>query len=92
MRQARVASSARETVPIWRFSWRWAAGFGFASAFAAAAAILVFGRPSTGTEELSLDEVLEAHSRYELTMPAANRDAIFTNMGLCLSQGELRHG
>ena len=95
LRKAREVSRARraETAPSgWRLSWRWAAGFGFASAFAAAAAVLAFGRFATGTEELSLDEVLAAHSRYELTMPAADRDAIFTGLGLRLSQGEVRHG
>ena len=102
MRQARALSESGERrlgkdgAPLraaaWRFSWRLAAGVGFASAFAAAAAVLVFGRLSAGTEELTLDEVLEAHSRYELTMPAADRDAIFTGLGLRLSQGEVRHG
>jgi len=88
MRRARKSAPER---PTWCFSWRWAAGLGFASAFAAAA-VLVFGRPSTGTEELTLDEVLEAHSRYQLTMPAADRDSIFTGLGLRLSQQEARHG
>ena len=98
MRQARALSGLREAaspragwLESWRFSWRLAAGFGFASAFAVAVAVLVLGRFSSGTEELSVDEVLDAHSRYELTMPAANRDAIFTDLGLRLSQGGGRH-
>jgi anti-sigma factor RsiW len=99
LRQAALCGSG-ERLPEkdgapWRaaryFSWRWAAGLGFASAFAAAA-VLVFGRPSTGTEDLTLDEVLEAHSRYQLTMPAADRESIFTGLGLRLSQQEARHG
>lgn len=65
-----------------RRSWRWAMGFGFASAFAAAAAFLVFRNPLQGAgEEIGLDEVLVAHSRYELTMPAADREAIYSNLG-----------
>jgi anti-sigma factor RsiW len=88
MKKAREAGALHTSwLDSWRFSWRWAAGFGFASAFAAVVAVLVFGRFSTGTEELSLDEVLEAHSRYQLTMPVADREAIFTDLGLQLSQG-----
>jgi anti-sigma factor RsiW len=102
MRQARAASLSRsgERLPgkdgapgraAHHFYWRWAAGLGFASAFAAAAAFLALGRFSAGAEELSLDEVLEAHSRYELTMPAADREAIFTDLSLRLSRGDARH-
>ncbi|MCX5794092.1 MAG: zf-HC2 domain-containing protein [Elusimicrobia bacterium] len=92
MRQARAAAQPRPAwLESWRFSWRLAAGFGCASAFAAAVAVLAVSRFSTGTEELSLDEVLEAHSRYELTMPAADRDALFTGLSLRLSQEGGRH-
>jgi len=96
LRQARAAVRPQEAParprPGWldslRLSWRAAAGFGFASAFAAGAAFLVFGRFSAaGTEGLSLDEVLAAHSRYELTMPAADREAIFVDLGLRLAGG-----
>jgi hypothetical protein len=34
-----------------------------------------------------LDEVLVAHSRYELTMPAAEREGIFADLGLRMSGG-----
>ena len=91
MRMAREAAASRASEPLpWyaalRLSWRAAAGLGFASAFAAAAAFLVLGRPGAGAEELSLDEVLVAHGRYELTMPAADREAIFADLGVRLSR------
>ena len=89
-RQA-AAPSWRSRFESWRLAWRLAAGLGFASAGAAAAAFLVLGRFGAGTEELSLDEVLVAHSRYELTMPAADREAIFADLGLRLSQGGDSH-
>ncbi|MDD5629422.1 MAG: anti-sigma factor [Elusimicrobia bacterium] len=97
LRLARAASLSRSGerppgkggVP-WHAAWRWAAGFGFASAFAAAA-ILVIGRSPAAEETLSLDEVLEAHSSYEMTMPAADRESLITNLSLRLSQEGGRH-
>jgi len=87
MRQARsMAGAARR--PAAREPWRAAIGFGFASAFAAAAAVLAFGHFfSGGADELSLDEVLTAHRRYELTMPAADREAIYADLGLGEGKG-----
>jgi len=82
----RQASSSRgpagsEWLDSLRLSWKMAAGFGFASAFAAAAGFVAFNRFfSSGTEALSLDEVLVAHGRYELTMPAADREAIYAGL------------
>jgi anti-sigma factor RsiW len=94
MRMAREASSSRgaESLPWFaalRLSWRAAAGLGFATA--CAAALLVLGRPGADGEELSLDEALAAHSRYELTMPAAGREAVYADLGLRLSREGGRH-
>jgi len=69
-------------------SWRMVAGLGFASAFAAAAAIMLF---RSGSESLTLDEVLAAHSRYELTMPGANREAIYADLGRRLAGEDPAH-
>jgi len=44
-----------------------------------------------GCEALSLDEALAAHSRYELTMPAPDREAVFADLGLRLSREGGRH-
>ena len=92
MRQAAAAGRVRWSFPGWldslRFSWRLAAGFGLASACAAAAGLLFFSRFATaGSREISLDEVLAAHSRYRLTMPAADRDGIFADLGPRLAEG-----
>ena len=67
-----------------RPSWQLAAGF----AFAAAVAFVVFRHSLRGAgEEIGLDEVLVAHSRYELTMPAADREAIYSDLSGQLVQG-----
>ena len=87
MKQARSQCRGwRDYLEGWRTSWKMATGLGFASAFAAAAAVLVFTHFSSGGEEIFLDEVLAAHTRYSLTMPAANRDALFAGLA-----GEARH-
>ena len=83
LRLASRGSASRNWLPEGR-SWRLAAGLGLASAFAAAAAFLIF-RHSAG-EEIGLDEILIAHSRYELTMPAADREAIYSDMSGRLPQ------
>ncbi|MBI5241480.1 MAG: zf-HC2 domain-containing protein [Elusimicrobia bacterium] len=96
MRMAREFSLSRsgERLPgkdgvPWLAAWRAAAGLGLATA--CAAALLVFGRPGAEGEALSLDEALAAHSRYELTMPAADREAVFADLGLRLSREGERH-
>jgi hypothetical protein len=88
MRMAREAAAAggSANVPWYAAFWSWRAAAGMGLATACAAALLMLGRPGAGTEELSLDEVLVAHSRYELTMPAADREAIFADLGVRLSQ------
>ena len=59
------------TGPISRLPSRSVMGLG-AAAFAAAAVAVVF-RVSAGPEEVVLvDDLLSAHSRYELTMPLAS--------------------
>ncbi len=69
-----------------RFSWQMTAGVGFA--FAAAAAFLVFRNSLSGPrEEIALSDVLAAHNRYELTMPAADREAIYSDLSKQLAQG-----
>lgn len=94
MRMAREASAARDSERLpWyaalRFSWRAAAGLGLATA--CAAALLVFKGTGAEGEALSLDEALAAHSRYELTMPAPDREAVFADLGLRLSREGGRH-
>lgn len=65
-----------------RLTWRMPAGLGLASAVALGIGVLVFTQfLSEGKEEISLDEVLAAHSRYALTMPAADRETLYTELG-----------
>lgn len=65
-----------------RSTWRMPAGAGMASAMALGAGFLVFTRfLSAGSEELSLNEVLSAHGRYALTMPAADRETLYAGLG-----------
>lgn len=81
LRQARSRQRPQE-LSFWealKLTWRLPAGAGLASAMALGAGFLVFTQfLSAGTEELSLDEVLSAHSRYALTMPAADQDTLYT--------------
>ena len=94
MRMAREASvspgrGGLAWLESFRLSWRAAAGLGLATA--CAAALLVFKGPGPDGEALSLDEALAAHSRYELTMPAPDREAVFADLGLRLSREGGRH-
>ncbi len=62
-------------------TWRMPAGAGLASAMALGAGFFVFTRfLSAGAEELPLNEVLAAHSRYALTMPAADRETLYAGL------------
>jgi anti-sigma factor RsiW len=81
----RLARRRRERTPsFWealRLTWRIPAATGLASAMALGAGFLVFTRfLSAGAEELSLNEVLAAHSRYALTMPAADRETLYAGL------------
>lgn len=64
----------------WRLSWRLTAA-GVASAAALATAVIVFNGVRAGTEEVALDGLLEAHRSYALTMPAADAELVYADLG-----------
>jgi anti-sigma factor RsiW len=68
----------------WRMSWRLSMA-GLATAGALAAGTLVLVQYRAGLEEIPLDDLLDAHRRYALTMPAADAEAIYAGMSEDLS-------
>lgn len=64
----------------WRLSWRLTAA-GVASAAALATAAIVFNGVRAGTEEVPLDGLLEAHRSYALTMPSADAELVYADLG-----------
>lgn len=68
----------------WRMSWRLTMA-GLATAGALAAGTLVVTQYRAGLEEIPLEDLLDAHRRYALTMPAADAGLIYAEMSEDLS-------
>lgn len=63
----------------WRMSWRLTMA-GLATAGALGAGTLVVSQYRAGLEEIPLEDLLDAHRRYALTMPAADQGLIYAGM------------